>query len=95
MTLYAAISAGQRTSGQEHWLPLFHEHLETLFDYVGEAMVTFDHRADEAVRRRFEQITEHYQARVEGLRPRPSAQRPTCRCRRTACVRRRAMNGNA
>ena len=65
--LYQAVSAGQRYPGEEHWLPLFHEALETLFDYVGEAMVTFDHMAEEAIRQRCEQITEHYQARVDGL----------------------------
>ena len=32
--LYEAVSAGQRYPGMEHWLPLFHDHLETLFDYV-------------------------------------------------------------
>ena len=32
--LYEAVSAGQRYPGQEHWLPLFHDKLETLFDYV-------------------------------------------------------------
>ena len=32
--LYEAVSAGQRYPGMEHWLPLFHEQLETLFDYV-------------------------------------------------------------
>ena len=35
----------------EHWLPLFHEHLETLFDYLPDAPVSFDHLADEAVER--------------------------------------------
>ena len=63
--LYQAVSAGQRYPGQEHWLPLFHTHLETLFDYVEPVAVSFDHRADEAVKQRFEQISEHYQARVE------------------------------
>ena len=47
--LYEAVSAGQRYPGMEHWLPLFHEHLETLFDYVPGAPVSFDHLADEAV----------------------------------------------
>ena len=28
--LYEAVSAGQRHVGMEHWLPLFHERLETL-----------------------------------------------------------------
>ena len=31
--LYEAVSAGQRHVGMEHWLPLFHERLETLLDY--------------------------------------------------------------
>ena len=31
--LYAAISDGARHQGMEHWLPLFHDTLETLFDH--------------------------------------------------------------
>ena len=65
--LYQAVSAGQRYPGEEHWLPLFHERLETLFDYGGAREISFDHLADEAVERRFEQINEHYQARIESL----------------------------
>lgn len=65
--LYEAVSAGQRYPGQEHWLPLFHEHLETLFDYLPGAEVSFDHLAEEAVQRRFDQIAEHYDARLEAL----------------------------
>ncbi|MEQ1576436.1 MAG: transcription-repair coupling factor [Hyphomicrobium sp.] len=65
--MYEAVSAGQRYPGQEHWLPFFHETLETLFDYVPKAGVSFDHMAEEAVKARFDQINEHYQARVEGL----------------------------
>jgi transcription-repair coupling factor (superfamily II helicase) len=65
--LYEAISAGQRYPGLEHWLPLFHEHLETLFDYMPSAAVSFDQLADEAVGERFELIREHYDARVKGL----------------------------
>lgn len=65
--LYEAVSAGSRYPGQEHWLPLFHESLETLADYVPDAALTFDHNADEAVRQRFEQISEHYEARREAL----------------------------
>jgi transcription-repair coupling factor (superfamily II helicase) len=65
--LYHAISEGHRYPGQEHWLPLFHERLETLFDYAAPTDVTFDHLADESVRRRFEQIAEHYDARTESL----------------------------
>jgi len=32
--LYEAVSEGRRSAGIEHWLPLFHQHLETLFDYL-------------------------------------------------------------
>ncbi len=32
--LYQAVSASSRYPGQEHWLPFFHETLETLFDYT-------------------------------------------------------------
>jgi transcription-repair coupling factor (superfamily II helicase) len=63
--LYEAVSAGRRYPGMEHWLPLFHEKLETLFDYVGDAAVSFDHAAEEVLKQRFEQIGEHYQARIE------------------------------
>lgn len=66
--LYEAISAGQRYQGQEHWLPLYHQNLDSIFDYVGEAaLVTFDQMALDAVPERFEQIEEHYQARVDAL----------------------------
>ncbi len=65
--LYEAVSAGRRHPGEEHWLPLFHEHLETLFDYAPGALLSFDHRAEEAAASRFEQIAEHYEARREGL----------------------------
>jgi transcription-repair coupling factor (superfamily II helicase) len=65
--LYEAISSGRRYQGQEHWLPFFHPSLETLFDYLPGVGVSFDHMADEAIQRRFEQIREHYEARVDSL----------------------------
>ncbi len=49
--LYEAVSAGRRYQGMEHWLALFHDHLETLFAYLPEAAVSHDHLADEAVER--------------------------------------------
>ncbi len=33
--LYEAVSEGRRAAGIEHWLPLLHTRLETLFDYLG------------------------------------------------------------
>src|SRR5262249_62327006 len=64
---YEAVSAGPRYPGVEHWLPLFHERLETLFDYVPEAPVSFDHLAEAAVGERLALIEDHYKARVDGL----------------------------
>ena len=32
--LYEAVSEGRRYPGMEHWLPLFHGKLETVFDYL-------------------------------------------------------------
>ncbi len=65
--LYEAVSSGQRYPGQEHWLPFFHDELETLFDYAEDASVSFDHNAGEAIRQRFDQIEEHYRSRVDAL----------------------------
>src|SRR5215471_3310086 len=65
--LYEAVSAGQRYPGMEHWLPLFHDRLETLFDYMGNAPVSFDHLAEEAVGERLALIADHYEARMKGL----------------------------
>ncbi len=63
--LYEAVSAGHKHTGMEHWLPLFHDRLETLFDYLPDAPVTLDHLAGEARDNRLEQIADYYQARVD------------------------------
>ena len=46
--LYEAVSAGRKHQGFEHWLPFFHERLETLFDYLPGAPVLLDDQADAA-----------------------------------------------
>jgi len=61
--LYAAVSEGRRFAGMEHWLPLFHDGLATLFDYVPEAPIVFDHLAREAIAERHDLISEYYEAR--------------------------------
>ncbi|MCI4661896.1 MAG: transcription-repair coupling factor, partial [Neomegalonema sp.] len=66
--LYASVSEGMRFQGMEHWLPLFHERLETLFDYLPGALVSFDHLSAEAHAKRWETIEDHYSARAETLR---------------------------
>ncbi len=61
--LYEAVSAGRTHQGAEHWLPLFHERLETIFDYLPGAMITLDHLAAKAVEARWETIKDYYDAR--------------------------------
>ena len=65
--LFEAVNAGRRYPGMEHWLPLFHEKLETIFDYVPGAPIFFDHLAEDACLERWEAIEDYYRARTEGL----------------------------
>ncbi|MGO9483381.1 MAG: transcription-repair coupling factor [Rhodomicrobium sp.] len=65
--LYEAVSAGSRYPGQEHWLPLFYSHMDTLFDYLPDAVITLDHLGEDAKNSRLETIADHYEARKEGL----------------------------
>ncbi len=66
--LYRAVSEGRRHIGLEHWLALFHEPLETLFDYAPGAVFAFDHQAADAADARFDLIDEYYQARTHVLK---------------------------
>jgi transcription-repair coupling factor (superfamily II helicase) len=61
--LYESVSAGRRQAGMEHWLPLYYETLETLFDYLPQAPVSFDYQTDEARAHRLESIADFYAAR--------------------------------
>ncbi len=56
--LYEAVSAGRRYIGMEHWLPLYYESLETLFDYLPDAAVTLDHQAEDAYGERLAAIAD-------------------------------------
>ncbi len=62
--LYEAVSAGRKHAGMEHWLPLFHERLETIFDYTGDAPVTLDHQVEESHAARLTLIADYHEARV-------------------------------
>jgi transcription-repair coupling factor (superfamily II helicase) len=61
--LYESVSAGRRFAGMEHWLPLYYERLETLFDYLPGAAVSFDWQSEEARAHRLESIADFYAAR--------------------------------
>lgn len=63
--LYEAISAGRTYAGAEHWLPLFYERVDTLFDFVDDALIFTDHLSDEATEARLASIADHYNARME------------------------------
>ncbi|HRO15029.1 MAG TPA: transcription-repair coupling factor [Paracoccus sp. (in: a-proteobacteria)] len=65
--LYEAVSAGQKVAGMEHWLPWFHDRLESLFDYLPGASVVLDDHLDQHRAARWETITEQYDARREAL----------------------------
>jgi transcription-repair coupling factor (superfamily II helicase) len=65
--LYATVSEGRRHPGMEHWLPLFHDRLETLFDYVPGSPVLVEPLAEDAARERLAQIADYYEARRQAL----------------------------
>jgi transcription-repair coupling factor (superfamily II helicase) len=65
--LYEAVSAGRKQQGMEHWLPLFHERLDTLFDFVPDALFLLAHQSGEAKTARLELIADYYQTRKEFL----------------------------
>ena len=61
--LYEAVSAGRKHQGVEHWLPFFHDKLETLFDYLPHATVTLDDQVTPARLSRWETIEDQYENR--------------------------------
>ncbi len=61
--LYASISAERRYLGMEHWLPLFHDRLETLLDYTGDITVVLANQAIAARDARIDLIEEYFAAR--------------------------------
>ncbi len=70
--VYQAVSEGRKQSGMEHWLPLFYETTQTLFDFLSGALVFLEHLSDEAVTDRFASIADYYAARAEDMTaPRP------------------------
>ena len=62
--LYATVSEGGRRAGMEHWLPLFYDGLETLFDYLPkDALIAVDHLVAEARDERLDLIDDAFDAR--------------------------------
>jgi transcription-repair coupling factor (superfamily II helicase) len=61
--LYLSISEGRRHPGMEHWVPMFHDTMETLLDYLPGASVSLDYQADEVLTGRLEMVADHFAAR--------------------------------
>ena len=74
--IYAAVTDGRRHPGLEHYLPLFHETLDTLLDYLPDAALSLDHQADEVLQSRLEMIADHHGARLRAPRDGEMAYRP-------------------
>jgi transcription-repair coupling factor (superfamily II helicase) len=65
--LYHAVSEGRRHPGMEHWLPLFHDRLETLLDYTSGSAVVLEPLVEDAARERLAQIKDYYDTRQQAL----------------------------
>lgn len=65
--LYETVSEGRRFAGMEHWSPLFHERMDTLFDYCGEAAWLLDPQLDDVRAGRLAQIEEYHASRREAV----------------------------
>ncbi len=61
--LYESVSAGCKHQGVEHWLPFFHNGLETLFDYLPKATITVDDQVTAARLSRWDTIVDQYETR--------------------------------
>jgi transcription-repair coupling factor (superfamily II helicase) len=65
--LYEAVSAGRKHAGMEHWLPFFHDRLETIFDHLPDASVMLDDQVTPARLNRWDGIADQYDARREAM----------------------------
>jgi transcription-repair coupling factor (superfamily II helicase) len=75
--IYQAVSEGRRLAGIDHWLPLFEERLETLFDHLSpDDIVVRDAGSGGAAEARFEAIEDYYQNRTRAQSTDPGSYRP-------------------
>ena len=65
--LYESVSAGRKYQGVEHWLPFFHDRLETLFDYVSDVTVTMDDQITPSRLARWDSVQDQYDTRQHAM----------------------------
>ncbi|MCJ8322300.1 MAG: transcription-repair coupling factor [Rhizobiales bacterium] len=65
--LYESISSGRGAVGMEHWMPYFHDNLDTLLDYCQNPTILNDHQIDQTIDARAAQITDYYNARIDAM----------------------------
>ena len=71
--LYESVSAGRKAVGMEHWLPLFYEKLDTIFDYLPRSLVMLAHQVEEAKAARLDVIADCYETREQFRHQDPNA----------------------
>jgi transcription-repair coupling factor (superfamily II helicase) len=75
--LYQAVSDGRRLSGMDHWLPLFEERLETIFDHLGDNLLILrDAGTVSAAEQRFDAIKDYHENRVKAQTAEAGSYRP-------------------
>ena len=71
--IYAAVIDGIRPQGIEHYMTLFYDHVETIFDYVGpKTLIALDGLLREAKSERLDLIEDFYTSRREHAEARDS-----------------------
>ena len=66
--LYETVSEGRRYAGLEHWMPLFYDGLDTLFDYLPGVPLVLDPQVEEAAAERLALVQDYFSARESALK---------------------------
>ncbi len=75
--IYQAVSEGRRLAGLDHWLPLFEERLDSLFDHISPGdIIVRDAGTIGAAAARFESVEDYYQNRTRAQSADPGSYRP-------------------
>jgi len=61
--LYEAVSEKRKHAGMEHWLPLFHNKMATIGDFVPNNIIFTDHLFEESMDARLDTIGDYYESR--------------------------------